>query len=300
MNFTHRLRRRTVLASVAGVFAAPALVLAGDPIPRAGRARFKFSLAAYSYRGLLRDATQTFTLEDFILDCARFGLQGTELTSYYFPETITREYLLGLRNLCFRQGLDVSGTAIRNDFGRPFDAPETKRDIEHVKAWIDHARWLGAPVIRIFAGHAPKGVDPAKARDHMVDAMQHCCEYAGQQGVFLALENHGGPTATSQGLLELVRRVDSPWFGVNLDSGNFRGDDVYDQIAEAAPFALNVQVKVVTRDSQGRKRPTDFVRLAGVLKDAGYQGYIVLEFEESGDPRQECPRYLDVMRSAFA
>ncbi len=168
-----------------------------------------------------------------------------------------------------------------------------------MKQWCEHARWLGAPVIRIFAGHVPKDMAPEEAHRNMVTAIQQCCEFAAEQGVFLALENHGGPTATSEGLMKLVRDIDSPWFGVNLDSGNFHSDDVYRELAEIAPHALNVQVKVVTSGPDEKKRPTDFIRLAGVLRDAGYRGYVVLEYEEQGNPREECPRYLDKMRAAF-
>ncbi len=115
-----RLDRQRALAAAAGaaliaVDGRPALAAPATP---ADRRRFKFSLAAYSYRGLLQDPSAEFTLSDFIADCARFGLEGAELTSYYFPAEVTRAYLVQLKGECFRAGLDVSGTAIRNDFGQ--------------------------------------------------------------------------------------------------------------------------------------------------------------------------------------
>ena len=64
---------------------APAI----EPIARNGRAKFKFSLAAYSYRSLLQGKPAKLTLSDFIRDCAQLGLEGTELTSYYFPQNLT-------------------------------------------------------------------------------------------------------------------------------------------------------------------------------------------------------------------
>ena len=124
--------------------------------------------------------------------------------------------------------------------------------------------------------------------------------------MFLALENHGGLTTKVEGLLRLVNDVKSPWFGVNLDTGNFsvydldRISDVYDDIAKMAPYALNVQVKVMIAGSGGKKVPTDYNRLAKILTDAGYRGYIVLEYEEAEDPRQACPRCLDQIRQAFS
>ena len=67
-----------------------------------------------------------------------------------------------------------------------------------------------------------------------------------------------------------------------------------------APYTLNVQVKVVVSGSDGKKRPSDFRQLARLLTEADYRGYIVLEYEEAGDPRKESARFLDQLRQAFA
>lgn len=283
-----------------GLFAAShsPLAAAAEPVARPGEPKFKFSLAAYSYRSLLAGKQASLTLEDFIRDCAKFNLEGTELTSYYFPSEVTPEYLINLKRQCFLLGLAVSGTAVGNDFGLP---PGEQRDqqIAHLKKWVDHAAVLGAPVIRIFAGKQHKGVSEEETHRLVVSGIEECCEYAGKHGVFLALENHGGPTSTADGLLSLVRDVKSPWLGVNLDTGNFHEGDIYAQIAACAPYAVNVQVKVVVSDSQG-KRPTDYSRLAEILRDSGYRGFIVLEYEEPGDPREESAKHLDELRKAFS
>jgi sugar phosphate isomerase/epimerase len=114
------------------------------------------------------------------------------------------------------------------------------------------------------------------------------------------LENHGGPTATADGLLKFVRDVDSPWFGVNLDSGNFRTtNDPYAELERIAPYALNAQIKVVMGIG-GKKVPAEFKRLAKIMRDAKYRGYIVLEYEEAGNVREECAKYMDEVRAAFA
>lgn len=269
-----------------------------DPIARNGKPMFKYSLAAYSYRSLLQGKDAEMDLKGFIDDCAALNLQGTELTSYYFPEAVTPVYLRQLKRHCFRLGLDVSGTAVGNDFGFP-EGEERRRQIESVKRWITYAEILGAPVIRIFAGNKKEGTTDAQSHSLMVSAIEECCEFAGQHGIHLALENHGGPTATAAGLMKFVRDVKSPWFGVNLDSGNFHSDDVYRELAEVAPYALNVQVKVSVSGPDGKKVPTDFRRLAGILKEAHYRGYVVLEFEEEGDPRAECRKYVEAMRTTF-
>ena len=273
---------------------APAI----EPIARNGRAKFKFSLAAYSYRSLLQGKPAKLTLSDFIRDCAQLGLEGTELTSYYFPQNLTLDYLRQLKSEAFRLGLDVSGTAVGNDFGHT-DPARRKQQIADVKRWIDYAEILSAPVIRIFAGHAQPGSSPAEAHRLMVSGIEECCDYAGQHGVHLALENHGGPTSTADGLLAFVRDVKSPWFGVNMDTGNFHSDDIYGDLARVAPYTLNVQVKVVVSESDGKKRPSDFRQLARLLTEADYRGNIEQEKEEAGDPQKESARFLDQLRQAF-
>jgi len=302
------LHRRQFLERVAAVSAGTAAGLAAtrfpiaaraiDPIARNGEPLFRFSLAAYSYRDLLSGDEATLKLSDFINDCASMNLDGAELTTYYFPKAVTADYVRALKRQCFRLGLDVSGTAIGNDFGHA-DPEARRREIAATKRWIDLAEILGAPVIRIFAGHQKEGSTPEQAHALMVSAIEECCEYAGQHGIHLALENHGGPTATIDNFLKFVRDVKSPWFGVNLDTGNFQSDDVYGDLAKAAPYALNVQVKVAIVEG-GKKQETDFKRLAGILRDAHYRGYLALEYEEEGDPREECPKYVDKLREAFA
>ena len=87
----------------------------------------------------------------------------------------------------------------------------------------------------------------------------------------------------------------SPWFGVNLDGGNFRGDEPYAELARIAPYAVNAQIKAKVGGE-----PADFKRLAKIMRDAKYRGYIVLEYEEPGNVREECARYMNEIREAFA
>lgn len=294
--------RRRFLATAGAALAGGSLVgpaAAIEPIRRPGASKFKFSLAAYSYRDLLSGKNPSLTLADFIDDCAKMGLEGTELTSYYFPPNPAPEYLCELKQQTFRLGLDISGTAVGNDFCHPSGA-ERDKQISLVKQWVDRAELLGAPVIRIFSGKTKTGMEEADARRLAIEAIEECCQYAGEHGVFLALENHGGLTAAIDGLLQLVQSVKSLWFGVNLDTGNFNSADPYADLARLAPYAVNVQVKVSMHPTGGKKEPADFKRLAKILRDAGYRGYIVLEYEEPEHPRQACPRYVEQMREAFA
>ncbi len=271
-----------------------------EPIKRRGTPRFALSLAAYSYRDYFnhKDPAKRITLFDFVDYCADQGLPGAEVTSYYFPEKFDQEYLLKLKRHAFLRGIEISGTAVGNNFALP---PGEKRDqqIALVKKWADYAAVIGAPHIRVFAG--PKGnLDPAEAKKLCISAFEECADYAGTKGIFLGLENHGGIVAEPGELLDIVQAVKSPWVGINLDTGNFQTDDPYADLAKCAPYAVNVQVKVeMKRRGQSQKESADLTHLAKMLREANYQGYIALEYEAAADPWKAVPQWLAKMKEAF-
>ena len=256
----------------------------------------QLSLAAYSFRKELSGDQPSMTLDDFVDLCAREGLNATELTSYYFRRT-DPEYLLSLRRRAYVNGLAISGTPVGNNFCHPPGA-EREKEIADVESWIDHVRVLGSQTIRVFAGRTPRGRSDEEARDWAIDCLKQVSEYAGKRGVLLALENHGGITATADQLLALVRGVDSSWLGVNLDTGNFH-EDAYENLEQAAPYAVAVQVKVEVRERGGETKEADFPRIIEILRRSGYRGYVALEYEASEDARTAVPKYLRRLREAI-
>jgi sugar phosphate isomerase/epimerase len=267
-----------------------------DPIKRNGKSKMKLSCAAYSFRDQLTGKKDPqWTLDDFIDFCAEQGLEGTELTGYYFPKEITPEYLAHIKHKTFLLGLDISGTAIANNFCRP-PGEERDKELAHVKQWVDYAAAFGAPCIRIFSGDVPKGYTEADAIQWAIEGIEECCQYAGEKGVFLALENHGGISVPADRLLSIIQQVRSPWFGINLDTGNFNSEDPYDEIAKVAPYAITVQIKTEITPKGGAKQPADLARTVGILRDANYRGYIALEYEAAEDPNSAVPRHLAELR----
>lgn len=306
------LSRRSWITTSATAAAAVVLTQSGseitagaspaDPVIRPGAPLLKLSLAGYSFhklfarRGTPDDiARAEMSLEKFIDYCALQGIGATELTGYYFPKDVTREYLLSLRAQTHRLGLSISGTAIGNDFCLP-EGDARQQQLDECRKWIDYAAIMGAPAIRIFAGKVPNGDTEGAAIDRCVAGINESLKYAAAKGVFLALENHGGITATPEQMMKIISMVDaSPWFGVNFDSGNFQTEDPYADLAKIAPYAVNAQIKAAIAPG-GNKQPADFERIVRILKDAGYRGFVALEYEESESPFVAIPRILDQLR----
>jgi len=303
--------RRTFLASSAAAMSGLALLPARavEPFARPGHPRLQLSLAAYSFREFMKDGERgrnaapepgrQMDLFQFVDYCAEHGCAGAELTSYYFPTDLDDSFLLKLRRHAFLRGVAVSGSAVGNSFT---DAAGPKRDaqIASVKKWIDHAALLGAPHIRVFAGGAPKGMSPVEAKTNCIAALEECGDYAGRKGIFLGIENHGGIVSEAADLLDIIKRVKSPWIGINLDTGNFHTDDPYRDLELTAPYTVNVQMKGEIHPRGKEQQPADLPRLVKILRAAHYQGYVALEYESAEDPWKAVPVLLKTMRELFA
>jgi sugar phosphate isomerase/epimerase len=307
--FIHR--RQFLRRSCQGALTLAALGVGGtsavraiEPFQRTGAPRLLPGLAAYSFRDFFLHAShererrpqpaQQIDLHQFIDFCAQHGCIGAELTSYYFPPDTDDAFLLRLKRHAFLRGVEISGSAVGNRFTLP-PGPARDREIASVKRWIDRAALMGAPHLRVFAGVAGD-LTPKEARRLCLEALEECCDHAGKRGVMLGLENHGGIVAEAADLLELVQSVKSPWLGINLDTGNFHTTDPYADLSRCAPYAVNVQIKVEIQPRGKSKEPADLPRLLGMLRDAGYQGYVVLEYEAAEDPWTAVPEALRKLR----
>ncbi|HQZ30089.1 MAG: sugar phosphate isomerase/epimerase, partial [Verrucomicrobiales bacterium] len=300
--------RRSWMTGALGLGLAPftrALAVT-EPYTRIGKG-LKVGLAAYSFRDYFEfsrgkenpkyvEGKKAMDMPGFIEYCAKQGVAGAELTSYFFPPECPTEYYAHCHQIAHLNGVQISGTAVGNNFSYPAEAPERVEQIAYVKQWIDYATLMGAPHIRVFAGKHPQGVSGEEAEQNAVGALTEAAVYAAEKGVFLGIENHDS-IATADRLLRIVRAVDSPWVGVNLDSGNFIADDVYAEITASAPFAVNVQLKTEMRFADGRKEPADLERVVKILKDTGYAGFVTLEFEEATDPYEQVPPLLEKLQT---
>jgi sugar phosphate isomerase/epimerase len=291
---------QTAVAAGASLALTPRPVAAIEPVQRIGKPRIRLSIAAYSYRKYLdlkKKPKPEMTLDDFVETAAGLDLDAVEPTAYYFADT-SPEYLAHLKGKCTRLGLDVSGSAVGNNFCTS-DPAKLKQQLAYVREWTEHCARLGGKTVRIFAGNVDKGDTEEKARARCVEAIQEACDHAAKHGVILALENHGGIVATIEQMLEVVKAVKHDWFGVNWDTGNFHSADPYTDLEKLAPYAVVVQIKTEIQRKGMKKEEADLKRMLDILRGANYRGYVALEYEAEEDPKTGVPRAVEALKKAL-
>jgi sugar phosphate isomerase/epimerase len=261
--------------------------------------KLKTSLNVYSFHQLLQDgAIDLFDLLEF---CARHDFDAIDPTGYYFsgypdppePETINR-----FKRQAFLLGLDISGTGVRTDFAQP-DARSRKADIALVKDWLGVASRLGSPNLRIFSGvNTHEGFSRDEVFEWMAADLRECCRLGEEHGVIIALQNHNDFLKTAADVERLFKLVDSEWLGLNLDIGSFRQGDPYREIERTIGRAVTWQIKQNVWFN-GEQTPTDLDRLIGIMRQAGYRGYLPLETLRV-NPYEQVPVLLQSVRSALA
>jgi sugar phosphate isomerase/epimerase len=243
------------------------------------------SLNAYSFNdALLKDGMSLDSLFQFV---AQTGFRAVDLTAYYipgYPEVPGDQLLYEIKRKAFRTGISLSGTGVRNDFTLT-DAEALAREIDHVKQWIVAASKLGAPNIRIFDGKAPSAGNSASAtHQQVVDAFRECARFGARHGVNVAYQNHNDFLISTEEIIDIVKKVDSEWFGLMLDTGSVAGPDPYREIEKLIPYAVTWQVKELVRTEKGAE-PLDVKRLINLLHKHQYHGFLPIETLGEGDPR---------------
>jgi sugar phosphate isomerase/epimerase len=254
--------------------------------------------------------------------CAKMGFDGFDPTGYYFPGyekngvgVPTDKVIYALKRRAFDLGLGISGTGIGNNFTLA-DRSARAVDVQRIKNWSEVAAKLGAPVIRVFADtqlraqtweSASQGAKRDDVEKWIADDIRACAEHAGKFGVIIGVQNHGDFIKTAFEQIALIQRVDSPWCGAIVDTGYYKAEDVYAEMAQAAPYAVNWQIKQspygVEKEAEA---PTDLQRLLKIVRASGYRGYLPLETlsPRSGgsgyDPFKSVPKFLAELRQAIA
>jgi sugar phosphate isomerase/epimerase len=298
-------------ASVASVF--------GVTWPAAGAtATLKVSLNAYSFNKLLNDAIRKrgpgVTLLDLVDFCAKNKFDGFDPTAYFmpgYPAVPPNDYVETLRKKCGDMGVGISGTGVRNNFTTA-DKAVRQQGVQHIKEFVEVAARLGAPVIRVFADTqmraeswqtVSEGASRQQVEAWIAGHLRECAEHGEKFEVKIGVQNHGDFLKTGAELLALIKAVDSPWCGPIVDTGYFKTDDPYQDMALVAPHALNWQIKQspLGEDSEV---PTDLNRLMRIVRESGYNGYLPIEtLSPRGkpyDPYTVAPEFVKRVRLALA
>jgi len=295
-------------------------VAAAETKPDSARAkRIQLGIASYSYWHF---RTERVAIETVIEKAADVGVAGVDVLHRQMdlPErdpltAAHRTYLRNLKRHAFRNGVNIACLSIHQDFVDP-DPGYLKRQVEHTRKCIEIAAELGAPSIRLNSGRwntiasfddlmkarGDEPVLPGHTEDEgfkwCVDCIEQCLPKAAECGVVLALENHWGLTRSPEGLLRVLNSISSPWLGGLMDTGNFL-EDPYDKLKQIAPKTVYVQAKTYFGGGEWYTLDLDYKRIANILQDANYTGYVSLEFEGKENPDIAVPKCIAMLREAF-
>ncbi len=302
--------RRAFLTATAGSLAVSQLP-AAEPTAKARPNRI--GVSTYSFwqfkHNELRDVEKCIDL------AANMGFDGVEILHRQM-EKEDNATLQKIKQRAFKHGLDLMGFSTHQTFLRA-DAAERKKNVDHTIKCIELAYALGIPTIRVNTGtwgtsknfdelmknrgleSPPAGLTDEQGFGWVAESFAQCLKSAEKCGVVMGLENHWGLGRTPEGVLRVIKDVNSPWLKVTVDTGNFL-EDPYDRLEQLAPHAVLVQAKTYFGGGTWYTLELDDARIAKLLKKHDYRGYVSLEFEGKDDPRTAVPKSLEVLRKAWA
>ncbi|MCK4345694.1 MAG: TIM barrel protein [Bacteroidales bacterium] len=241
---------------------------------------FKISLAQWSLHRKLFDKGMS-NLEFPEYTKTRFDIHALEYVSVFFEST-EMEYLKELKMRT--DDLNLRNVLIMVDAeGNLGDADEAKRiqSVENHHKWIEAAKFLGCHSIRVNARGRGTAEEVAVAA---VDGLGRLTEYGAKENINVIVENHGGYSSNGEWLSGVIKKVNHPNCGTLPDFGNFRisREEEYDRykgVEELMPFAKGVSAKSRDFDENGNEIHTDYFKMLKIVKEAGYTGYIGVEYE---------------------
>lgn len=280
--------RRTFLKQSLGLAATTALAtgsLAGcRAIPRALTSPFEISLAQWSlHRRLQGRAGEPLDPLDFAAVARSFEIDAIEYVNGFFADKARDfSYLRELRQRADDHGVRSLLIMIDNAgrLGAPEDS-ERHAAVESHKPWVEAARFLGCHSIRV---NAYSEGSFAQQQELAIDGLRQLCVFADPFDVDILVENHGGFSSHGRWLAEVIQGVSHRRAGTLPDFGNFSLDDGewydrYQGVQELMPYARAVSAKSYDFDEQGNEKHTDFARMMQIVVDAGYHGYVGIEYE---------------------
>lgn len=251
----------------------------------------------------------------FIHEAKRAGADGVELLDFFYKDVATERP--AAQAALAETGLAIPIFSVAQNFAK-LEAADRQKELEKILFGIQEAKAYGAGVVRVFAGDVAPGITFDQAREWIVEGLVEASKVAHAEGVKLALENHGTLAGQGDQVLGLIRdvreRSGNDAFGANPDTGNFLLIDPPSHVAvqKVAPYAYMVHFKdfrYAKDDSEGfpygngrfvgtalGEGAVDLAACIQALKDAGFEGWLSLEYEGEEDPFTAVPRSLEFAR----
>jgi sugar phosphate isomerase/epimerase len=265
----------------------------------------RVGVSMWSYVGHFQ--SEKMDVLSFLDTAKQLGVDGVELLDYFWKDKETE--LPKVKAKLAELNLPVSAYAIGNDFTSE-DPAEREKALQAVKDGVDMAVTLGTDKVRVFAGHHDE-VGFEKALGWIIEGLKAGAEYAASKGVTLCLENHGTLAGRGDQVKTIIEAVGSPALRANPDTGNFMcvKQDPTEAVAVLAPLTGSVHFKdfrwarpeetehvyeglhgsrvIGTAIGEG---DVDLPAVVKLFRDAGYDGYLTIEYEGVEDPSTALPR----------
>ena len=274
--------RRKFITSLSASLAASSLISNADHHKK--KQLFEISIAEWSLHKSLF-GKKISNLDFPVVAKKEFKISAVEYVNQFFKDKATdKNYLNELKKICDNEG--VKSLLIMCDGEGKLGDPDKNKRINSVnnhKRWIEAAKHLGCHSIRVNASSSGSYDDQQKLA---ADGLSRLSEFASTHGLNVIVENHGGLSSNGQWLSGVMKSVNMKNCGTLPDFGNFRigGGKTYDRykgVKELMPFAKAVSAKSHDFDENGNEIHTDYHKMMKIVIDAGYRGYVGVEYEGS-------------------
>lgn len=274
--------RRKFITSLSASLAASSLLSNADHHKK--NQLFEISIAEWSLHKSLF-GKKISNLDFPVVAKKEFKISAVEYVNQFFKDKATdKNYLNELKKICNNEG--VKSLLIMCDGEGKLGDPDKNKRISSVnnhKRWIEAAKHLGCHSIRVNASSSGSYDDQQKLA---ADGLSRLSEFASTHGLNVIVENHGGLSSNGQWLSGVMKSVNMKNCGTLPDFGNFRigGGKTYDRykgVKELMPFAKAVSAKSHDFDDKGNEIHTDYHKMMKIVIDAGYRGYVGVEYEGS-------------------
>lgn len=259
---------------------------------------FRISLAEWSFNRELFGGKMT-NLDFPLRSKKEFGIEAVEYVNQFFMDKARdRNYLKELKQRCDDNGV-TSVRIMCDEEGNLGDNNEARRKkaVENHYKWVEAAQFLGCTDIRVNARGEGTPEEVAAAA---VKSLRTLSDFAKDYNIGVIVENHGEYSSNGKWIAGVMKEVDHPNCGLLPDWGNFclkegkptantpeawakvgclEEYDRYQGVKEMMPYAKGVSAKSYAFNEAGEETTIDFKKMLQITRDAGFHGYVGIEFE---------------------